>query len=365
MSAPQTSIPDATRLVRAPGISRLRPAAGLLVFLAVFLCPLPPASAGETFQQTRPFQGLVRRDMAERAAGTAADLTAMQAAMRLLAKNSDLRFAAQDVPGPLSLEGLADKLYATEVTAVGMEGFPPEVRAVVAVRLIPPENLRKALLEALREPDILELHALALRRRAELVAGYDELAERLLPLNPHNGGGKEGAHLLQYLARNMDALDLYDRVLRLSGAGLKSPKEALALLRRALALAPRDPLIRTALAEVLLALDRPAEAMDHASQATLLAPDLPRAHDVKGIILLRQGLPALAADAFGRAVALAPGKAAYRIHRASAFLIQEKTEALCADFQAACSLGDCEGYQWARTTGRCPPAADDPNSDSR
>jgi tetratricopeptide (TPR) repeat protein len=278
---------------------------------------------------------------------------ALQSAMRLLVKESDLRFASGGAP--FSLEGLAGRMYSTEIVAVGVQGFPPHVQASAKVRLIPPERPREALIEALRDPESLDLHALLLARRADLIAGCDLLAERILPLNPHTGGGREDSLLLQSLARTLEALDLYGEALKRHGAGWRQPEEALEALGHARDKAPNDPLILLALAEVSLRLDRPAEAMEYAARAGTLAPDLPRAHDLIGTILLRQGLPALAAEAFDRASALAPGKARYLNHRASAHLILEQTEAFCADFRAACALGDCEGYHWARATEKCPP----------
>jgi tetratricopeptide (TPR) repeat protein len=324
----------------------------LALVFALALLLVPPATAEELFFQARPFQGLVRRDTAERLALAAARQMAMQAAMRLLVQGSDLRFAPEGAPLPL--EGLADRLYSTGIVSLGVQGFPPHMQATAKVRLIPPKRPREALIEALREPENLDLHALIPARRADLIASCDLLIERILPLNPHTGGGREDLLLLQSLVRNLDALHLYAETLRRHGSGWQRPEEALAALRGARDMAPNEPLILLALAEVLLRLDQPAAAMEQAARAANLAPNMPQAHDLTGTILLRQGLPALAADAFSRAVALAPGKAGYLMHRASARLILEQTEGVCADFRAACILGDCEGYQWARQTEKCP-----------
>jgi tetratricopeptide (TPR) repeat protein len=341
---------QAARLSRRLRDRRARISAGLFLLLALLL--VPPAAAADLFLQARPFRGLVRRDTAEKMAVAAARQMAMQAAMRLLVKEPDFSFEAGGAPLPL--EGLADRIYATEVVALEVQGFPPHMQAAAEVRLIPPKGLRKTLIEALRDPKSLELSALLLARRAELIAGCDLLAERILPLNPHAGEGREDSSRLQSLARNLEALEVYDQALRLHGSGWQRPEQALEALARANDMAPDDPLILLALAEVSLRLDRPAEAMEYAARAETLAPELPQAHDLTGTILLRQGLPALAADAFSRAVSLAPGKAGYLIHRASAHLILEQAEAFCADSRAACALGDCEGYQWARASEKCP-----------
>jgi tetratricopeptide (TPR) repeat protein len=337
---------------RPPDLPDRRPRLSLGLCLLLALLLVPQAAAEDLFLQARPFRGLVRRDTAEKMAVAAARHMAVQAAMRLLVREPDLSFEAGGASLPL--EGLAGRIYATEVIALGVQGFPPHMQATAEVRLIPPKPLREALIEALRDPKSLELSALLLARRADLLAGCDLLAGGILPLNPRAGEGLEDSSLLQSLARNLEALDVYDQALRRHGAGWRHPDKALEALARANDLAPDDPLILLALAEVSLRLDRPAEAMEYAAKAASLAPDLPQTHDLTGTILLRQGLPALAAGAFSRAVALAPGQAGYLIHRASAHLILEQTEAFCADSRAACALGDCGEYQWARATEKCP-----------
>ena len=342
------------------GVFGWRVTAGLVTFLLALLTATPALSQ-ETFTEARYFQGLVRRDMAERVAQAAAEQLAFKNAIRLLAKHPDLGFAP-DAGAPQEglaaappLEGLAAKLYSTEVIVLGMQGFPPNMQAFVEVRLVPPKDLRTALHAALLQPSSLELYTLLLSRRAQIIAEYDTLAAKVLPLNPHNGGGKEDFYALQGLVHNLDALNILQEALKLHELNWTEPEKAYELIRKAQSMAQTDPLLRTALAEVLLQLDRPSEAMEQASLAASASPGFARAHDIKGAIFLRQLLPALAAESFGQAVTLDPGNAAYYVHRASAYLIQEETQAMCADFQSACALGDCEGYQWARRSGKCLP----------
>lgn len=315
------------------------------------------AQATEDFVARRDFRGFVHRDMAERAARTAAELAAMDQALRLLAKEPDLQFAnaadAEGVSIPPPLDGLARMLFATPVTASGMQGFPPNVHAVVQVRLVLPENLRQQLHDALPRQDMLELYGQVLAAQRSLVARYDVLADFLLALHPMDGGGKEQEHVLRSIVNEMAALDIYISTLPLYEQNWDAPQKAQAELQKAHSLAPNNPLILTSLAEVLLQLDRAPAAMEHVGEALRLSPEFARAHDVKGAILLRQRLPALATESFGRAVALSPRNAAYRVHRASAYLVLEDETGMCADFQSACALGDCEGLQWAKSSGKC------------
>lgn len=323
------------------------------------LMPLEAKAAGTTeeFVARRDFRGLVHRDMAERAARTAAELAAMEQAQRILAKDPDLRFAtAADAGGasvPLPLDGLARMLFATPQTASGMRGFPPDVHAVVHVRLVPPENPRKQLHDALPRQDLLELYAQALAVQRSLVARYDAAAEFLLALHPGDGGGKEQAHILRSIVNEMIAMDIFTSTLPLSEQHWNAPQRAQAKLQKAHALAPGNPLILTSLAKAYLQLDRAPAAMEHVGQALRVNPEFAHAHDVKGAVLLRQRLPALAAESFGRAISLSPRNAAYRVHRAAAYLVLENEAGMCADFQSACALGDCEGFQWAKSAGKC------------
>ncbi|MDL2317340.1 hypothetical protein LJC59_09805 [Desulfovibrio sp. OttesenSCG-928-A18] len=380
--------------------------------------PIPPQTAqqGESFSGRRAFRGMVRRDMAEQAARVAASIAAYEQAARILAKEPDLRFltlppeqgarsvqvpdadgAAPDqnadgpgrvnpaegrarstlpqlssgagygslpvarpgevpggLPGPLSLDGMALMLFRTEDAAIGVEGFPPDVQAVVYLRLIPPDNLRASLRQVLLRPDLLELHGQVMAGQRFLLMRYDSIASELLPLAPgRTAGGKETLAHLQGVINEMLAMDIYARFLASYDDRWQHPQESLTRLRKANSLAPMNPLVLTALAEVQLQLDRPVQAMDHIGQAIAIAPDIARAHDVKGAVLLRQRLPALAAKAFGEAITLSPRNPAYHLHRGAAHLVLEEEELMCADFAAACALGECEEMQWAREQGRC------------
>ena len=326
-------------------------------FLLQAPATIPAAQQAEEFIARRDFRGFVQFPMAERTARTAAELAAMDHAVRLLAREADVQFAngadADGTPAPPPLDGLARMLFATPVVASGMQGFPPNVHAVVHVRLVPPDDPRKKLHTALLRQDMLELYGQALAMQRSLVARYDALADVLLALHPMDGGGKEEAHILQSIINEMTAVEIYIATLPLYEQHWNAPQKAQAELQKAHALAPKNPLVLTSLAEVLLQLDRAAAALEHVGEALRVSPEFARAYDVKGAILLRQRLPALAAESFGRAVALSPRNAAYRVHRASAYLVLEDEAGMCADFHSACSLGDCEGLQWAKNTGKC------------
>ena len=310
-----------------------------------------PDSAGEIVER-RSFRGFVRRDMAERTARLAADLQVWEQAARLLAKSPDLHFISENNAAP-SLNGLARMMYTSRIMAIGVEGFPPNQQAIVRVVPQAPENLRKALLDALQRQDLLEIYAHILSGHRKLLQQYDLLSARLLPLNPVTDGGREEMHRLKSIVNEMIALDIYSEILPQYNHNWSAPREAQIQLLNAEKLAPNNPLILTALAEVSLQMDRPVAALEYAGKAVTRAPEFARAHDVRGAVLLRQRLPSLAAESFGRAISLSPRNPIYHMHRASAYLVLEEETNMCMDFREACGLGDCEGLQWARGMGRC------------
>ena len=333
----------------------------VLFFLAASLCSGPVAAyaeeAGhnEAFVTSREFRGLIRRDMAEYAARTAAEIMAMEQAARILVQEPDLQFAngAASQPSPLSLDGLARMVFATPLEDSKIQGFPPHVQAVVHVRLEAPKNLRNTLHIALTQRDMLEIYGQVLALQRSLVERYDVLATKILPLSPTEEGGKEEAHALQSVVNELKAMNILLSLMHQYSRAWDEPQKVQEELRKAHALAPANPLLLTALAELFLRLDRAPAAMEYVGEALRKNPGFARAHDVKGTILLRQSLPVLAAESFGKAIELAPDNAAYRVHRASAYLVLEEETEMCADFQAACGLGDCEGLEWAKNSAKC------------
>lgn len=310
---------------------------------------------------SRTFRGIVRRDMAEQAARLAAELAAYEQATRILAKQPDMHFltgphTAGDSAGYLAdraLYGAARMIFAARPRTVDVQGFPPHLQVVVRLALEPPENLRTALHDALQRHDLLEMYSRILVRQKELIEQYDELAAVLLPLDPRQDGGLGERRALQSVVQEMAALDTFIALLPLYEGRWTAPEKAKEALAQAERLAPNNPLVLTALAELLLQLDRPASALEYVSRAVGENPAYARAHDVRGAVLLRQHLPALAVESFSRAIALAPRNALYYMHRASAYLVQEEEAGMCRDLQSACGLGSCDGLQWAASAGKC------------
>ena len=330
------------------------------VVIALFFFCIHSAAAEQpvgVYEGKKAFRGYVRRDMAQRAARLSAELEAYEQSARVLAREPDLRFVSESggKSGP-SLDGLTRMLFVPKLTATGTEGFPPNLLAVVRLRVEAPSPIRPALLEAIKRPDVIEIQDQVHKRLRELAAGYDALAQIILPRRPTEEGGMEEVHALRSIVNEMVAMDRFVALLPLYERRWTDPDKAREGLLLAESLAPNNPLVLTGLAEISLQFDRPLASLEYAGRSLAVAPDFARTHDVQGAALLRQRLPALAAEAFGRAVALSPENSVYYVHRASAYLVLEEEAGMCRDFQRACALGDCEGLQWARGEGRCEEA---------
>ena len=325
--------------------------------LALFLC-LPCAQAqGESARAVRPFKGLVRRDLAKDAAHVAALLAVVEAASRKLAATPDMQFIArqyQETPLRVPpLEGLVLQLFTTRIAAEGAQGVPPNLEAVVELTFTQVPDFREKLTSALEQPEISVLYSLVVHRLRTHLQTYDEKAPAALAIMASEFAGQERLLAVQRAVRGMRGTLLYLELLPRLGTTWADPAGTGGALQKAATLDPDNPLILVAQAELALQAGKSSEAQRLAADALAVLPNFSRAHDVKGAALLAQRLPALAVAAFGQAIANAPYHAPYFMHRASANLVQEEIEAMCADLHAACALRDCEGLEWARTIGKC------------
>ncbi|MDR2124146.1 MAG: hypothetical protein LBP38_04080 [Desulfovibrio sp.] len=334
---------------------------------AVLLCHVPllpfstaqggengKAEAGAAFTASRSFNAAVGRDRAEAAALAAALSAAYGHAGRALSGEMvpDFREAAErlGIPGETLFEGLACVHFPVRRLCARVEGITPDGLVTVGVVLESPAGA--SLAYALKNADRVEAGGRLVARLRAVSARYDAAADKLLGRAPGEPEDEEAAREVQWATDRLNALEILRDIL--SGGAEDEPRLMEERLTEALRLAPDDPLLLTLSAGNRLLLDSPAAALEQADAALALAPDFARAHDARGAALLRQGLPALAADSFGRAVALAPDNPVYLLHRASAYFVLKENEEMCADFRAACALGDCDGLAWGAGDGRCP-----------
>ena len=305
----------------------------------------------------RPIVGNLTYAQVEAAAETAAVLDLFDGLMRELASNPDIRFAgANDGSAsfsPPNLEGLARFLYGfRQVENHFGRSASAEYIVVTVEAELRHENARSALVQGLRQPELLERYAAVAALQRDKMQIFDTFAapeaeEKYSPLR-----------IQGELARTVNSLLAtggYVKLLPGFNGVWQSPKKTLAKMQALAEISPGNPLVLSALAELYMQMDKTGEASEAIDAALKNLPEQAFLHDIKGITALRQHMPALAATAFGKAIDLAPKNAAYLLHRASAHLVQGHVPAMCQDFQAACAAGDCTGYQWARERGQCGP----------
>lgn len=314
---------------------------------------LPQAWGGEAVA-SREYGPNIKKDYAVVAARAAASLEALEKSMRTLAQSKIIRFAGANDGTvsflPPNFEGLVrylNKLSLEELPAENNE--IKEVRILAKVEFINPE-LNLALVEALKKPDLMDRYGALNNIQAKALKDYDIIASALLERDDPTGFSHK------QLAKAVSALKAVEMVeeilLNYQGVWLAPEKEA-KKLEEAMVQGPDNPLILGSLAELYIQQGKSHEARELVDKALELGPFYPFLHDIKGVILLRQHLPALAADAFTETIKLSPKNPMYRMHRASAYLVQGDQDAMCKDFRTACVLGDCTGYQWAREGKRC------------
>jgi hypothetical protein len=342
----------------AHGQVRRRALAVAVLLCSALAAPLATARGGEdgypeergAFTASRSFGGAVRRGPAETAALAAAVLSACGHAGRVSAgmrvPDFDIAAARLGLPGETLFEGLACAYFPVRRLDARVDG---PSRVTVGVVLEKPDGV--TLADALKSRDRAEAGGRLVVALRDALARYDAAAGKLLGLRPGAPEDEEAERELQWAADRLTAMEIVRGIL--SGGEDGDSRLPDGRLSEALRLAPDDPLLLTLSARNRLLLDSPAGALEQADAALALAPDFAGAHDARGTALMRQGLPALAADAFGRAAALAPDNPVYLVHRASAYFVLRENRRMCADFRAACALGDCEGLTWALDASEC------------
>lgn len=377
--------PDPARGIRAP-VSRRRfrwPGAGAVLVAVLGLLAAPsgvgvchgagpleeaaaaPALSDVTELARRPFPLIVPLEY--RWARAAAWLSALESARAALPAGARLGLAASGLDDRAGLLALCARLYTLDhLTA---EDSPD---LVVAVRLVPTPDVATAMAGAVREADMLAaLRTLILDLEREMLA-----VRRHWPASLAEARQRAGA--LEAAALRLDALWQAVGSVRAMPGGWSCAPEALPALERAAAGARENAAVWLLLAEAQMQRDLPQAAVASAGEALrLLALDRAahpggerlagRARYVRALGHWRLGQPALAeadldASLRARRSESAPQgeELARRLRaRGAVRMLRRNVEGMCADFMAACGLGDCEGLAVARRRGLCraaPPA---------
>lgn len=319
----------------------------------------------------------VTREAAWARARASAWLAALHRAVIAFPQRREIRMGAV---APAERLALAAQLY--RAAAPPLADTPNAAKAPdtaedsplhVALSLTSRPQAGTELILALRNPELLALrHTLISETRDTL-----EIMDRHWPggtaaLQPATPGVKTPevergfwqARDWQRLGARLNGLWLAQAALDLTPEGWLTGADALSTLERAAREAPRSPTVRLLLAEAQLQRNLPQQSIESCTEALRLAPGSNlisgRARYIRALAHWRLQQLALAEDDLNAALhtrtpsAPQGAEQARRLRaRGAVRMLRRNYPGMCADFSAACALGDCEGLAVARAQKYC------------
>ena len=166
------------------------------------------------------------------------------------------------------------------------------------------------------------------------------------------------------MGARLNGLWLAQAALDLTPEGWLTGADALSTLERAAREAPRSPTVRLLLAEAQLQRNLPQQSIESCTEALRLAPGSNlisgRARYIRALAHWRLQQLALAEDDLNAALHTRTpstpqgAEQARRLRaRGAVRMLRRNYPGMCADFSAACALGDCEGLAVARAQKYC------------
>ena len=346
---------------------------------------MPSASAQAPALELRPITEVemravtppVTREAAWAHARASAWLAALHRAVIAFPQRREIRMGAV---APAERLALAAQLY--RAAAPPLADTPNAAKAPdtaedsplhVALSLTSRPQAGTELILALRNPELLALrHTLISETRDTL-----EIMDRHWPggtaaLQPATPGVKTPevergfwqARDWQRMGARLNGLWLAQAALDLTPEGWLTGADALSTLERAAREAPRSPTVRRLLAEAQLQRNLPQQSIESCTEALRLAPGSNlisgRARYIRALAHWRLQQLALAEDDLNAALhtrtpsAPQGAEQARRLRaRGAVRMLRRNYPGMCADFSAACALGDCEGLAVARAQKYC------------
>ncbi|WP_303173230.1 tetratricopeptide repeat protein [uncultured Desulfovibrio sp.] len=346
---------------------------------------MPSASAQAPALELRPITEVemravtppVTREAAWAHARASAWLAALHRAVIAFPQRREIRMGAV---APAERLALAAQLY--RAAAPPLADTPNAAKAPdtaedsplhVALSLTSRPQAGTELILALRNPELLALrHTLISETRDTL-----EIMDRHWPggtaaLQPATPGVKTPevergfwqARDWQRMGARLNGLWLAQAALDLTPEGWLTGADALSTLERAAREAPRSPTVRLLLAEAQLQRNLPQQSIESCTEALRLAPGSNlisgRARYIRALAHWRLQQLALAEDDLNAALhtrtpsAPQGAEQARRLRaRGAVRMLRRNYPGMCADFSAACALGDCEGLAVARAQKYC------------
>lgn len=307
-----------------------------------------------TAAESLPYGGRITHESVLPIARAQAYLQALGTAATELEKHRAAQFGAASAEQRQTLAAAIHRpaVSIQPVTAI----MPPAGTVRAQVRLsTPARTLDSRLRDALGQRDMLHWRRLLL---LDMRASAEEGRRLVLEsAQRRRKAGSEGDLFFEnrvvYLGKHLEALWILDEALMRLRHTWQDPAAVAEMLRGAATLDPFSPLLWAALGEVQLQLDQPQNALESLNNALREAPDMPRALYIRGLGHLRLQQSALAEADLSAALRGDPENAAWLRARGAVRMVREDVVGMCADFEKACALGDCDGLVAARKRGQC------------
>lgn len=327
----------------------------------------------------------VTREAAWAHARASAWLAALHRAVNAFPQRREIRMGAV---APAERLALAAQLY--RAAAPPLADAPNAAKAAdsaedsplhVALSLTPRPQAGAELILALRNPELLAL-------RHTLIS---ETRDALEIMDRHRPGGAAAvrgtvpaaktpetaaspsertkrdfrqARDWERMGARLNGLWLAQAALDLTPEGWLTGADALSTLEQAARQAPRSPTVRLLLAEAQLQRNLPQQSIESCTEALRLAPGSNlisgRARYIRALAHWRLQQLALAEDDLNAALHTRTpstpqgAEQARRLRaRGAVRMLRRNYPGMCADFSAACALGDCEGLAVARAQKYC------------
>ena len=354
---------------------------------------MPSASAQAPALELRPITEVemravtppVTREAAWAHARASAWLAALHRAVIAFPQRREIRMGAV---APAERLALAAQLY--RAAAPPLADTPNAAKAPdtaedsplhVALSLTPRPQAGAELILALRNPELLALRHTLISETREVLEIMDRhwpggtAALRATPpdakmpemaTSPPERVERDFRQVRDWgrMGARLNGLWLAQAALDLTPEGWLTGADALSTLERAAREAPRSPTVRLLLAEAQLQRNLPQQSIESCTEALRLAPGSNlisgRARYIRALAHWRLQQLALAEDDLNAALhtrtpsAPQGAEQARRLRaRGAVRMLRRNYPGMCADFSAACALGDCEGLAVARAQKYC------------
>lgn len=236
---------------------------------------------------------------------------------------------------------------------------------VTGIMTMPAEKDLGQIAEALKEKDDLETISLALTLRDEALKKLTTKTAPLFPDprdrtgQPFSGESKKQAQQwlskqeLRMLTARLEGVEKALNLLACNNTSLWADlKTTISKLRSATENDPDNPVLLYLLGRALIREKPQATAIEAFNKSLDAAPKHAAALYERGLAFFSLHLPEQALEDFSQALSIRKA-ANFLMARGTTYMKLGNMPAMCQDYAEACTLGQCESYQWARSKGYC------------